>query len=129
MRCGVRSAEPKERDGLWRNRLHPTGAADGVDVWWHVTNERSAEAVVLDMVRQVERTGLPMVLGLLDRSELMASVRRGDLGFFKGEANRAFFDCALAVLLADTGPSLELDDLLRRLEIDPGAAEASRLGS
>ena len=122
------SAAPKERDGLWRERLHPTGAPTGVDVWWQMTDEQSSTEAALDMVRQLDHEGLPTLRQLLDRRALMASIRRDDLGFLKGQANRYSFDRALAMLLADDGPGPELDELLIRLDTDPGdgRGEATR---
>lgn len=122
------SAAPKERDGLWRERLHPAGAPTDFDVWWQMVDEQSSAEAALEMVSQLEHEGLPTLRQLLDRVALMASIRRADLGFLKGRPNRYSFDRALAMLLADDGPSPELDELLVRLNTDPGdgRGEATR---
>ena len=42
---------------LYRERLHPTGTAEGTDGWWGVTDEASASAAVEDMIVKLERGG------------------------------------------------------------------------
>ena len=122
------SSAPKEQHGLWRYRLHPTGAEPGVDVWWNVTDEQSSTDVASDMVIRLQREGVPTLRRLLDRSEMIASVRRADLGHLKGDVNRRSFDRALAILLADEDPSAELEEVLLRLAVDhgDGAGAATR---
>lgn len=123
----VRFTAPNESHGLWRDRLHPTGASANVEVWWQMTDdERSATRAALDIVRQLEWKGLPTLRRLLDRAALLASIRDGDFGFVKGQAQRA--SVTLAILLADEGPSVELEDLLTHLANDPGGGrdEATR---
>ena len=115
----IKFTTPKERDGLWRDRLHPRGSPAGKDGWWRVAKERDAKAAAADIAQQLESSGIPTLRRLLHRAELIASVRDKDLGFFKGEQHRMLFDRALAVLLSDE-PCAELDELLRQLDTSPG---------
>jgi hypothetical protein len=108
----IKFAAPKERDGLWRDRLSPTAAPGKGEAWWHVTTAASGKAVAAEMIHQLEVDGIPTLKRLLDRRALISTIRQGDLGFFKGESFHGFFDTALAVMLSDEGPSDELDRLL-----------------
>ncbi|MBL7493456.1 DUF4304 domain-containing protein [Frankia sp. AgB1.9] len=114
------TSTPKEYDGLWRDRLSPTGAEPGYEAWWTITDEQSSAVVAVDMVDRLQSRGVPTLRRLLDRSEFIASVRRADLGPLTGLVHRRFLDRALAILLADDGPSTELDEVLTRLALDPG---------
>jgi hypothetical protein len=107
----------KESHGLWRDRLHPTTPSHvrGSEAWWSVTDAESAATATEDALQQLQRVGAPKLRELLDREALMASIRAGDLGFFRGESHRVLFDLALAVLLADEGRQADLDDVLDRL--------------
>lgn len=53
------------------------------------------------MVVQLEADGLPTLLNLLHRENMLAAVRAQDLGFFKGSELEVFFKRAEAVLIAD----------------------------
>jgi len=111
-----RSSMPKDYDGLFHDRLHPQHEPGTGEAWWHITAAATARAVAADMVQQLESEGVPVLTRMLDRAHLIAAIREGDLGFLKGELNRAFFDHALAVMLSDDGPSAELDNLLQKIE-------------
>ncbi|WP_282943894.1 DUF4304 domain-containing protein [Cellulomonas endometrii] len=95
---------PHEAYGLVRERLHPTGAAPGVDVWWEVTHPDQARDVAADIVRRLEGTGWPLLEQLLDRDRLLGGLRSGEPGPHRARAE--------AALLCDEGPSAALDDLL-----------------
>jgi hypothetical protein len=90
-----------EAFGLYRERLHPTGATPGMDIWWDITHPDQVAAVAADMVRQLDRSGWPVLERLLDRGALLEEVTRLGLGAH-----------ARAVLLCDDGPSAELDAAL-----------------
>jgi Domain of unknown function (DUF4304) len=105
---------PKEYDGLWRDRLHATDEVKsrGSEAWWSVRDERSAQAAVENMVEGLTASALPRLAELVNREGLIRSVRQGDLGHMKAASAEGFFDRALALLLADDGPSDELTLLL-----------------
>lgn len=98
--------------GLYRDRLNPTGSPAERDIWWQVHDDVDAQEVAHDMVVQLEAQGLPRLLNLLDRENLLAAVRAGDLGFFKGSNLDVYFKRAEAVLIADRGLTPELEQLL-----------------
>src|SRR3954452_272858 len=78
-----RIRQPKsvhESYGMYRQRLHPTGAAPGIDVWWVITDADAADDAVRDMTSRLEKDGLPVLERLLDRANLLAAVRAGKLG-------------------------------------------------
>ena len=112
----TKPATPKEYDGLYRDRVHPSQKHAIGEGWWHITTAASARAVAADMIQQLDSEGIPALTRMLDRGRLIAALRRGDFGMWKGEANRPFFDRALAVMLSDGGPSAELDTLLLKIE-------------
>jgi hypothetical protein len=121
---------PKESHGLWRDRLNPSGPGDpqGVEQWWSVTSSASAAAAVDDVAQQLETEGIPKLSRLLDREQLLNSVRSEDLGHLRGPANSVFFDIALVVLLADEGGGDEMNQALARLsEAENEQAQASAL--
>ena len=98
--------------GLFRARLHPTGAPAGADVWWQVNDQAGAEAAVADMVHQLQIIGWPTVTRLLEDGAMLDQVRAGDLGMMKRASLGVFFARAEALLVADDGPSPALDRLL-----------------
>lgn len=70
------------------------------------------------MVSQLRGDAVPLLGRLLDREAMVAAVRSGDLGFIAAQSSPVFFDRALAVLLADEGPSAELDALLAQFNAE-----------
>ena len=114
-----------ESYGMYRRRLHPTGAAPGIDTWWEITRADAAADAVRDMTAQLADDGLPMLERLLDRSNLLAAVRAGDLGDFSHASGDSFDPFAARceiVLLADAGDSDEVESLLARLAAHPVGA-------
>lgn len=107
---------PKEYDGLWRDRLHPSRHVPhhGPEPWWLLRDEDEADRCGRDVVRQLTEHGVPRLRQLLDRGTLLATIRAGDFGFLHGDPTTA-----LAVLLADEGPSTELDSLFSHIAEDP----------
>jgi Domain of unknown function (DUF4304) len=107
---------PKEYHGLWRQRLQPSsgGQPRGSEVWWSIRDQATAREAAADIVSQLRTDAVPLLQRLLERDAMLAAVRAGDLGFITGQSSPAFFDRALAVLLADQGQSAELDALLAR---------------
>jgi len=98
--------------GLYRARLHPTGAPAGADVWWEVNDQAGADAVVADMVHQLQISGWPTLTRLLEKGAMLDQVRAGDLGMMKRASFDVFFARAEALLIAEGGPSPALDRLL-----------------
>jgi uncharacterized protein DUF4304 len=115
---GERARTPKEYDGLWRDRLHARAEVHNRgDRWWSVRDSRSAERCADDVLAQLADTALPRLHELLDRVAMLAAVRNGQLGF-----GPVYTLAPLAVLLADQGPSAELDELIARLAAEPDPA-------
>lgn len=98
--------------GLYRDRLHPGGSPAGRDIWWQVHENADAQDAAHDMVVQLEAHGLPKLVNLLHRENLLAAVRARDLGFFKGPNLEVLVKRAEAVLIADRGLTPELEELL-----------------
>jgi hypothetical protein len=98
--------------GLYRDRLHPSGSPAGRDIWWQVHDDADAQEAAHDMVVQLEAHGLPTLLNLLDRENMLAASRAQDLGHAKGPDLEVFFKRAEAVLIADRGLTPELEELL-----------------
>jgi len=104
----------KEHDGLYRDRLRPSAQyAGGPDqTWWSVTDAASAQRAGADVARALDQDGLPILLRLLDRREMLEAARRGALGFGLRDVREA-----VAVLLTAEAPSRELAALLDELEV------------
>jgi hypothetical protein len=62
---------------------------------------------------------LPLLRRLLVRDQLIDSLRRGVLGFFSCQHSSTLFNRALVLLLAERGPSAELDATVARIQADP----------
>jgi hypothetical protein len=104
----------KEHDGLYGDRLRPSAQhASGPDqTWWSVTDDDSAERAGADVARALDQDGLPILLRLLDRREMLEAARRGELGFGLRDVRGA-----VAVLLTAEAPSGELAALLDELKV------------
>lgn len=102
------SDRPSEGHGLYRSRLHPTGAAGGADTWWRIRNASDASSAADDMVDQLGANGLPALRLMLDRDSMVAALRQRDIG--------PMSDRGLAVMLSDLGPTEELEQLLRKID-------------
>ncbi|MGW9632036.1 DUF4304 domain-containing protein [Agromyces sp. NPDC055520] len=109
--------------GLYRDRLHPTGTPVDQDGWWEIKDQVSATDVVADMVTRLEASGWALLESLLARDRMLERVRRGDLGFAKGEHFREHFAAAEALLLMDQGPSDALDACLTGFGNDVTSAQ------
>jgi len=96
------SALPTSMYGMWRHRIGFTGFS-GSDRW-RITDDASSAAVWAEVRRRLEET-LPELLQLLDRNRLRELAERKE---FIGYASWL----VLAWLLAEEGPSAELEDLL-----------------
>ncbi|WP_158852401.1 DUF4304 domain-containing protein [Saccharothrix deserti] len=115
---GQRPLLPREASGYWRTRLDaPDALSAGYRFWWAVHDTASARACGQDAARQLARTGIPDLLGRLPRSAQFASARAGR---FQGVPRRWDQRVPLAILLADDGPSPELDRLAADLESEGG---------
>jgi hypothetical protein len=105
---------PKQQHGLWRRRLHAGQGPADPSGWWAISDANTAHLAVADMVEQLRsRDGLPLLLPLLDRAVLLDLLRSIPPAFGTAEIGAA--DRALAVVLADAGPSEELDEVLDRI--------------
>ena len=123
---GIDSKLISAASGLYRDRLYPSGSVLDNEVWWELSTQAEASLVAADIVRQLQANGLPRLKALLDRANLLQSMRDHDLGFFKGPLFRKHFDKATAVLLSEYGPSAELEHALRRIESDASASDSLR---
>jgi hypothetical protein len=102
-----------ENLGLYRQRLHPTGSPERMDVWWEIDGTVSAQAAAEDIVEHLNADGLPFLSRLLDRNAMIEQVREGELGFVRrANGYRGYFARAEAVMLSEHGPSDELEALL-----------------
>jgi Domain of unknown function (DUF4304) len=108
--------------GLYRDRLHPSGSLPRRDTWWEV-HCADAQEVAHDMVVQLEADGLPRLLNLSHRENLLAAIRERDLGHFRDPNLEVFFKRAEAVLIADRGLSPELEELLDYVTIHSTASQ------
>lgn len=108
---GLPKAIP-ESLGLYRDRLHPRGTPTGLDGWWEITDSTSALAAADDIVDQLGRAGWATLDRLLNRSEMLAQVRAGSLGFMKRAHFEVVFAMAEALLLMDDQASQALEDQL-----------------
>lgn len=112
---------PREASGLYRNRIHPTGSPSHEDIWWTIRNESDAEAVAADMVERITVEALPILANLLDRSNLVESLRKKDLGMIHGANWDLYFMQAEAILRADDGMSSQLENILKNIDQQSGS--------
>ncbi len=77
-----------------------------------MTDDDSAERAGADVARALDQDGLPILLRLLDRREMLEAARRGELGFGLRDVRGA-----VAVLLTAEAPSGELAALLDELKV------------
>jgi hypothetical protein len=112
-----RSTLPDAAAGYWRTRLNaPAHLSVGYPNWWTVHDGESAHACGRDVTARLTGTGIPEVLRHLPRDAQLTAARTGRFDGTGNWGERA----ALAVLLADDGPSPELDRLLAVLERERG---------
>ncbi len=105
------SKTPKEHHGVWRDRLDG-GAGDS----WTITDAASAHRAGQDVAMLLTAEGIPRLRHFLNRPTLLNHLRAmGHDPIFRSEP--------LAVLLADDGPSSELDAIVDqiRADVDNGA--------
>ncbi|MFF2493486.1 DUF4304 domain-containing protein [Agromyces sp. NPDC058064] len=115
-RLGARAPKSvSDAHGLYRERLRPTGAPAGLDVWWEAEDAPTTSAMVADMTSRLERVGWPLLDSLLSRDGMRGRLADGDLGFSKRSTLPSLFESAEALLLMDQGPSEELDERLASL--------------
>ena len=116
-----RSKVVQENHGLWRDRLDPPPD------WrhdWEVHDEASAQKVAIALAQQLNDVGLPTIVPLIDRSALLECLRTGSLGYMPRASYELYYEMALAVLLADDGPSAELARLTTSLQKRPAQVDS-----
>jgi hypothetical protein len=102
-------------DGLFQSRLGPRDAGTD-DSWWRIETEAEARSVAQEIAERMTSEGFPLIDELLDRTQMLERVRAGEMGF-AADPNPYW----LAVVLADNGPSRELDQALQQAthNLDP----------
>lgn len=105
----------KESDGLWRQRLGPTHTHGR----WEVTDVNSAREAAEDIAERLRLEALPTLMPMLDREVMIETVRSGSLGEMPRSSFELYYEMALAVLLADEGPSPELLHVIESLKQRP----------
>lgn len=100
------SKTPKEHHGVWRDRLD--GRAGGS---WTITDVVSAQHAGQNITTRLTAEGVPRLRHFLNRPTLLDHLRTM-------EHDPIFRSEPLAVLLADAGPSAELDAILSQIRAD-----------
>jgi len=100
--------------GLYRDRLHPTGTSAGIDGSWEISSEWTHWLQHRTWSNNLGRARARRLTRLLDRQALTDTIRAGDLGHMKAENFDVFFARADAVLIAENGLSLRLEELLAK---------------
>jgi hypothetical protein len=80
--------------------------------WWAVSDSRSADAAVSEMVIQLEMVGWPLLEEWLTPEGIARQVDASEFGYPKGTPLQKAM--AQALLLMDRGPSEALDSALAR---------------
>lgn len=97
--------------GIYRDRLDASEPGADREIWWSISTPLEAESAARDMVRKLTIEGIPTLTALLDRQNLLQSLREGQSAFGK----ESWIKRCEALLLADNGPSPELDRILHNL--------------
>jgi hypothetical protein len=102
-------------DGLYRSRLGTHRDEDDYS-WWSITTEAEARGAAREIAGRLADEGFQLISELLDRSRMIERLREGRMGF-SGDPNPYW----LAIVLADSGPSGELDRTLQQasFNLDP----------
>jgi|ERR1700712_161309 len=106
-------------EGLYSDSLGPTkprNLAEERGRLWVVDSSDSVRSAVADMAQQLITTGLPICIRLLERANMIATIKDGNLGFVHSDGPSEFLERVLAIVISDDGPSTELDGLLRRIK-------------
>ena len=110
------SSKPHEYNGLWRQRLRPSRGLPADSDFWLVSDSASARACGKDAVDQLDQVWIPRLLELLNRDSLIRAIRAGDFGYMTMSPLMP-----LAIMLSDSGPGVELEQAITRLESElPG---------
>lgn len=96
------TAQPTHEYGIWRHRIGFTSYSGGDT--WRIRDDTTAEAVWQQVRRRLDEA-LPDLLQLVDRQRVRTLAEEGE---FFGHASWQ----VRAWLLAENGPSAELEDLL-----------------
>ena len=109
-------AHPSWHHGMWKLRMHSVGGVHDDGTWAPGDASKQAATVLgREIARRLRSEWLPLLLSLLDRDTLMAQFAT------RGPAVIRTYRTAL---LADAGPSPELEQLLA--EFDTNAANEQR---
>lgn len=102
---------PKEYQGIWSDRVRPSGTSfpDGPEVWWEVRTVAEAEAAIADAAMQLKLVGLPRLRAMLQRDALLAALE--EEGVTRNQHQ-------IIVMLAAQGPSEKLDHMMNGLPSD-----------
>jgi hypothetical protein len=106
--------------GVLGERLHALrgGVSRGGEGWWEVTDALSAAVCGTDINQQLVTNAFPVMRRLLDRRQLIAALKTGAMGI-PGSRGRAPINYyALAILLAEDGPSADLEAALAAVAAD-----------
>jgi hypothetical protein len=109
---GVATRNFGPADGLFRSRLG-SRPEEGDDSWWSVESEAEARSVAREIADRMTAEGFRLIDELLDRDQMTKRIQDGRMGLFSD-----FNPYWLAVVLADDGPSRELDEALQRASAD-----------
>jgi hypothetical protein len=104
----TRPATPHEFHGLLRRRLDPTAVLPN---GWNVRDTDSAGTCGAVLGEQLEHIAIPELRDLLDRDRLVAFLAAGATGWWV--VNEPL---ALAYVIADQGPSRQLNETLDAVE-------------
>jgi hypothetical protein len=103
---GTPSKTPKEYHGVWRARLDGRGRGS-----WTITDAASARQAGQHVTTLLTDEGVPQLRHFLHRAALLDHLRTK-------ERHTVFTGEPLAVVLADAGPSAELDEVLDQIRAD-----------
>jgi hypothetical protein len=80
--------------------------------------------VATTVAEELVRAGLPTIIPLRAREGMLDCLRKGSLGHFPRQGYQLYYAMGLAVLLADDGPSPELDEVKRSIAQTPSEVES-----
>ena len=106
--------------GPYFDRYEPSSPGAIRADWWDVYDDASASTAVQDMLQQMADGGWCRLDSVITPEGMLASVRKGDLGFGSPRSPGGPLWKARSLLLMDAGPSDELDEALDGFLHDAG---------